>query len=241
MKQLFYTFILSVFILSISSCEKDDDTTIDSNPNDTTSVVDTSNTDTSNTDTNQKPVANSDTATTQMNTEITIDLLSNDTDQDNDDLSITSISNASNGSFVNNNDGSITYSPEIVFAGKEVLTYTISDGEASSTASVIITVGNAKQKYTYDSLSGYLDVEMTMWGASNNKLKLKSDGTFLQQNTGPVGFNDYDGVWNINTNGEIVFENSELATFEVSEYKNTVGSTTYSGYSFGNNYDYVQL
>ena len=90
---------------------------------------------------NNPPVANDDSATTDEDTAVIVDVLANDTDADVDDtLSVQSATNGSNGSVVNNGD-SVTYTPNANFNGTDVFTYTVSDGKGGTdTGSVTVTV-----------------------------------------------------------------------------------------------------
>ncbi|WP_298303488.1 Ig-like domain-containing protein [uncultured Erythrobacter sp.] len=89
---------------------------------------------------NDPPVANPDSATTDEDTPVDINLIANDTDADGDPLTITA-ANAPNGTVVINGDGSVTYTPDPDFNGTDTITYTISDGNggfATSTATVTV-------------------------------------------------------------------------------------------------------
>lgn len=90
--------------------------------------------------TNPGPVAANDTASTDEDTAVTVNVLTNDSDPDGDDLRVTAAS-AVNGTVIVNPDGTITYTPNAEFNGTDTITYTISDGEGgTSTATVDITV-----------------------------------------------------------------------------------------------------
>lgn len=90
---------------------------------------------------NYNPVAVNDGATTHQNTPLTINVLMNDTDPDQDVLSVVSTTNPANGIAVINPDYSITYTPNASFLGSDTFTYTVSDGfGGSSTGLVSITV-----------------------------------------------------------------------------------------------------
>ncbi|MFN6528235.1 beta strand repeat-containing protein [Nostoc sp. ChiSLP03a] len=94
---------------------------------------------------NDAPVAVNDKITTNKNTPVIISatsLLSNDTDVDiSDVLSITGFTQPSQGSLVNNNNGTYTYTPSQNYYGSDGFTYTISDGHGgSSTATVNLTI-----------------------------------------------------------------------------------------------------
>jgi len=90
---------------------------------------------------NQSPSAIDDTATTNQNTPVTIAVLANDSDPDGDSLTITNVSQASNGTVAVNADNTVTYSPNTGFAGTDSFDYTVSDGRGGTdTAAVAITV-----------------------------------------------------------------------------------------------------
>ena len=84
-----------------------------------------------------------DSAETDEDTPLTIlvsDLLANDSDVDGDTLSITAVSNSTNGTAVLNNDGTITFTPAENFHGDASFEYTVSDGTDTSTGRVNVTV-----------------------------------------------------------------------------------------------------
>ncbi|MBV7265915.1 Ig-like domain-containing protein [Erythrobacter ani] len=90
--------------------------------------------------TNPPPVAANDTATTDEDVAVNIDVLANDTDPDGDTLSLASAT-ALNGSAVIEADGTITYTPAQDFNGTDTITYQISDGEGGvDTATVTVTI-----------------------------------------------------------------------------------------------------
>ena len=107
---------------------------------------------------NNAPVANDDTATTEENTAVQIQVLANDTDINGDLLSVSSVGTSNNGSVAIGNDGNIQYTPDEGFSGNDSFTYTISDGELSDTATVTITVNNNSSPVAnIDNISGEED------------------------------------------------------------------------------------
>lgn len=89
---------------------------------------------------NNAPVAVDDSAETDNETSIDINVLSNDSDADGDSLTVTQAS-AEHGSVTINADGSLHYTPASGFEGTDTLSYTISDGdEGESQAVVSVTV-----------------------------------------------------------------------------------------------------
>lgn len=79
----------------------------------------------------QMPVANNDIATTSMETEVTINLLANDTDPDGDALYIDGIVQPLAGTVYDNGDGTITYRPGFEFIGSERIKFWVSDGQGN--------------------------------------------------------------------------------------------------------------
>ena len=92
---------------------------------------------------NDAPVAVDDTATTRKNTAITLTttaLLANDTDAENNSLSISAVANATNGTVVLNDNGTptnfsddtVTFTPNNNFSGNANFEYTVSDGNGGT-------------------------------------------------------------------------------------------------------------
>lgn len=90
---------------------------------------------------NQPPDAVNDSISTPMNTPKTFDPLTNDTDPEDDTLTITAKTNGGHGSVVINGGTTLTYTPTTGYTGSDNFTYTISDGNGNTdTATVSVTV-----------------------------------------------------------------------------------------------------
>jgi uncharacterized delta-60 repeat protein/CSLREA domain-containing protein len=89
---------------------------------------------------NDAPVAGDDADAIAEDGWSTVDVLANDTDVDNDPLTVVSVTQGANGSVVDNGDGTITYTPDPDWNGVDFYTYTVSDGELTDTATVTVTV-----------------------------------------------------------------------------------------------------
>ncbi|WP_374014687.1 tandem-95 repeat protein [Vibrio parahaemolyticus] len=89
---------------------------------------------------NDAPVAKNDISTTQEDTAVTIDVLSNDTDIDGDTLRIDSASVPSDQGTVEIVDGKLVFTPAENFNGDAEITYTVTDGELTDEAKVSVTV-----------------------------------------------------------------------------------------------------
>ena len=92
---------------------------------------------------NAAPTAADDSATTAVDAAVTLSVLANDSDPDSGDtLSITGITQGTNGTVVDNGNGTVTYTPDASYTGTDSFTYTISDGNGGSdTATVNVTIG----------------------------------------------------------------------------------------------------
>jgi uncharacterized protein len=98
---------------------------------------------------NTAPIAVNDTATTDENTAVNINVLTNDSDINGDALQLSLLSNPVNGTAVINDNGTpsdfaddfITYTPNTGYVGSDSFTYSINDGkDSTATASVSLTI-----------------------------------------------------------------------------------------------------
>lgn len=91
---------------------------------------------------NEPPVAADDSGRTPKNTAITFtsgDLLGNDSDPDGDDLKVTGVGDATDGSVSLDADGNAVFTPDPGFTGTGTFTYTIADPDGA-TADATVTV-----------------------------------------------------------------------------------------------------
>ncbi|MCP9767157.1 tandem-95 repeat protein [Lacihabitans sp. LS3-19] len=87
--------------------------------------------------------ANNDIALTAANTLVSIDVTGNDTDPQNDPLSVAILNNPTNGTAVLNGNN-IDYTPSNGFSGTDVFTYEINDGNGNTAqATVQVVVGGS--------------------------------------------------------------------------------------------------
>ncbi|EJR0682623.1 tandem-95 repeat protein, partial [Vibrio parahaemolyticus] len=89
---------------------------------------------------NDAPVAKDDTAITDEDTPVTIDVLPNDNDIDGDKLSIQSASVPEAQGKVEIVDGKLVFTPAENFNGDAEINYTVTDGELTDAAKVTVTV-----------------------------------------------------------------------------------------------------
>ena len=89
---------------------------------------------------NTGPSAVNDTTTIEMNQTVDINVLNNDSDIDNDTLTITDVSVGSAGGDISIDGNVIRYTPAKDFVGVETFTYVITDGSQTATATVTVTI-----------------------------------------------------------------------------------------------------
>ncbi len=136
---------------------------------------------------NDAPVAVDDSATTDEDTSVTIDVLANDTDVDGGALTVSSVTQGTNGA-VTIADNKVTYTPNADFNGTDTFTYTVNDGNAGTdTATVNITVNAVNDAPVADA------------GADQTVEATSSDGAEVTM--GGTGSSDIDGdklthTWN---------------------------------------------
>jgi len=96
---------------------------------------------------NTAPVAHADTITTESNTAVTIDVLSNDSDVDGDALSISKVSQPAHGA-VTVSGGNLVYSPATDYSGQDSFSYTVSDGKGGEASTAVTVTVQAQQTTT---------------------------------------------------------------------------------------------
>ncbi|HWV14170.1 MAG TPA: autotransporter domain-containing protein [Cellvibrio sp.] len=93
------------------------------------------------------PSAVSDSRTIPINSSITLNVIANDFDADNDAIYVASVGQSNNATITLNSDGSILYVPNNNFQGTDTFTYTIQEADTeeglTATGSVTITVKNS--------------------------------------------------------------------------------------------------
>jgi uncharacterized protein (DUF302 family) len=85
---------------------------------------------------NRSPVARNDQATTEAGASVFVAVLGNDSDADDDPLSVIEVGSPTNGTAVLTGD-SILYTPRPGFIGSDTFTYTISDGRGGTATAVV--------------------------------------------------------------------------------------------------------
>ncbi|BAY86177.1 G-D-S-L family lipolytic protein [Calothrix parasitica NIES-267] len=149
---------------------------------------------------NDLPVAQNDTATTNQETGISINVLANDSDVDGDNLTIASVNPGSNGTTVIVNN-QIVYTPEANFTGEDSFTYSIEDSNGvSDTAQVTVTVNESGSNSSDKVTEGLLALYNFDEGSGDTVFDVSGVGTALNLEIDDLtGVNWGDGVLNINS------------------------------------------
>ena len=166
---------------------------------------------------NDAPVAEDDSQSTPMNTAVSIPVLNNDHDPEDDSLIILDVNTTgTNGTVAWDENGTVIFTPDTDFIGTTTFTYTISDGNGGTdTATVTITVTDPEDP-------------------SNNAVTAVADSASTPLDTDvdiPVLINDYDpegdefnltnivtqavnGTVTINDNGTAADPSDDYVTYE---------------------------
>lgn len=99
---------------------------------------------------NVPPAAGNDSATTDKDTPVTINVLANDSDPEGAAMSVTSAQSptANGGTTVVNGDDTVTYTPAAGFTGNDSFTYDISDGNGGTATGTVSVYVNAPPSIT---------------------------------------------------------------------------------------------
>ncbi|SFB79217.1 Calx-beta domain-containing protein [Pseudoalteromonas denitrificans DSM 6059] len=164
-------------------------------------------------DGNHQPIAEDDSAQTRINTEITIDVLLNDSDRDNDLLIINPASAVlGNVSVIENK---LNYKPAIDFVGTEVVVYAVSDGKGGTDfAEVTIAVSANKTPIAQD------DAADTFKGESVIIIVLSNDTDPDGDSLSLVSASASNGNVAINNDGSLTYiPNSEFIGVDEISYR----------------------
>ncbi len=166
---------------------------------------------------NVAPVAVDDETTTDEDAGVTIDVVVNDTDANDDALEVVSVTQASHGSVLDNGDGTVTYTPALNFHGDDSFTYIISDrrgGTATATVTVNVTPVNDAPVAVDDTFSTQQDVTLTVDapGVLENDSDVDGDTLTAVLLAGPIS-----GSLTLNSNGSFTYtpttEYTDTVTF----------------------------
>jgi len=132
---------------------------------------------------NVAPIAINDSYETSEEVGITItktDLISNDTDSNNDTLVFFGHTGVSDGVLLDNGDGTFTYTPNTDFHGSDSFTYTVSDGfGGEDTGSVVITITNTNDAPTVSAITDDTGTEDSAYSYNITSFFTDIDGDSL--------------------------------------------------------------
>jgi hypothetical protein len=150
---------------------------------------------------NTAPVATNDSFTIAEDTVLSDSVAGNDTDTEGD-ATYALETGPANGSVTVNPDGTFTYTPDADFFGTDSFTYTLSDGEFSSTATASITitdvVDNTAPVATNDSFTIAEDTVLSD-SVAGNDTDIEGDATYALE-TGPA-----NGSVTVNPDGTFTY------------------------------------
>nr|WP_269438330.1 S-layer homology domain-containing protein [Phosphitispora fastidiosa] len=120
---------------------------------------------------NDAPATVNDTAAVDQDSTVLIDVIANDTDVEGDTLSITSLTQGTNG-MVSKEGDSLRYTPDAGYTGADSFTYNISDGNGgTATGTVSVTVNLAGPLLS-------MDIDEPFWITERFPVSITHTGTY---------------------------------------------------------------
>lgn len=163
---------------------------------------------------NDPPVANDDSAVTQPDTAVMVNVLDNDTDADGDTLKVTNLVQPMSGNATLNVDQTVTYVPNSGFVGTDEFTYTASDGtNDSNVATVYITVQEVATAEVSITMSKQV---VWRWWRATATLSISSSGSPL---VGATVYGEWSGVYSGQVSGTTA--NSGTVSFRTGFIRNS--------------------
>ena len=151
---------------------------------------------------NQVPVANNDTKKVAQNAgATTIDVLANDTDGDNDTLTVTSVTQPTHGSATFTATG-VTYTPQAGYSGPDSFTYTVSDGKGGTAIGTVNVTVNTPPIGVGDAYSTNEDTPLTVTPKGVLLNDTDANGDTL---TAVLASGTTNGILTLNPNGGFVY------------------------------------
>jgi outer membrane autotransporter protein len=168
-----------------------------------------------------------DSADATENIPVTINVLANDTGSG---ISVSSVASASNGTVVDNGDGTLTYTPNSGYVGVDSFTYTITDDQSaqdSATVTITVTAMAATINAVDDSVATNPDQAVnidvlandTGSGLSISSVGSSSNGTVVDNGNGTITYTPNAGFVGVDTFTYTVIDTSnasDTATVTVS-------------------------
>ncbi|PMO38068.1 hypothetical protein BCT11_17960 [Vibrio sp. 10N.222.52.B12] len=177
---------------------------------------------------NDAPIANDDSATTDEDTPVTIDVLPNDTDVDGDTLTIVNASVPAEQGTVEIVDGKLVFTPAENFNGEATISYTVSDGALEDEAEVSVTVNPLNDAPTTENAipsqvlpEDFAEYTINLNDAFNDVDDADSELTFAVSGNSNIQVSIVDGIATItptadwNGSEELTFTATDLSGLEV--------------------------
>lgn len=166
-------------------------------------------------------MAAGDSASTNEDQAVTIDVVANDTDPDSDPLTVQSVSDPADGTATDNGDGTIAYAPDPDTNGTDTFTYTISDGNGgtdTATVTVDVTPVNDPPSATDDSVATDEDQQLTFNVLTNDADPDTSDTLSVQSISDPPnGTTTDNGDGTVTYSPDANFNGTDSFTYTVAD------------------------
>ncbi|WP_045464224.1 tandem-95 repeat protein [Vibrio hyugaensis] len=171
---------------------------------------------------NDTPIAVDDFATTDEDTAVTIDVLANDSDPDDNQLTITNASVPAEQGSVEIIDGKLVFTPAENFNGDATISYTVSDGELTDNAEVSVTVNPINDAPKTENTiadqvlqEDFAEYTINLNDAFSDVDNADSDLTFSASGSSNIQVSIVDGIATITPTAD--WNGSEVLTFTAND------------------------
>ncbi|WP_104023885.1 tandem-95 repeat protein [Vibrio hyugaensis] len=171
---------------------------------------------------NDTPIAVDDFATTDEDTAVTIDVLANDSDPDDNQLTITNASVPAEQGSVEIVDGKLVFTPAENFNGDATISYTVSDGELTDNAEVSVTVNPINDAPKTENTiadqvlqEDFAEYTINLNDAFSDVDNADSDLTFSASGSSNIQVSIVDGIATITPTAD--WNGSEVLTFTAND------------------------
>jgi hypothetical protein len=167
---------------------------------------------------NDPPAAMPDSAATNEDEAVVIDVLANDSDVESDSLTVIATTDPENGSIVLGEGGAITYTPNDNYYGADAFSYTVSDENGGeSTATVSVTVNPVNDAPTAIVLSSATVIENVLGAAVGEVTVVDPDPDDTHQlAVSDDRFEIVGGTLKLKDGVSLDFESEAIVTLEIS-------------------------
>ena len=177
---------------------------------------------------NDLPVAQDDSEITDEEIPVIIYVLLNDSDPDDDELTVESVNQPENGT-VSNDGTNVTYTPKAGFSGIDIFDYTVSDGNGGTdTATIVVAVASVNNPPVAqnDSATTEKDTSVTISVLANDSDPDAGDSLVVESITQPASGTLTNNRFDLLYTPDDGFTGTDTFTYTISDGRGSTDTAT---------------